>query len=661
MVPAMMMAVPPQMAMALLALALPVLVGGAETFDEALTLRRIPGAAAMATFEFNAGLNITEAAAMHTELFPVSMVQLLQAHRLSELRLSMSSGYWREAWGGGGSVPPGLALSIDATEGEAAWSGASSAVSGMFCPALASLRYEDTVTPAVFGGGRRGRLYATKPQEVMCKDHLGSFTRLLPCGAGGAARSSLAAALSHALTLSNSQYLAVELVLSATPRRGDGAELAYRMSLVVSAVLHRAPQVGSAASSLRQSFADVRELPGTFLSVPEPAEAVLPACCLCGLPSVTSQLVLRHGDASGQPTSSAFDLTEDAGRSPDRVPSDRDREFGTAFRSFWDAGATRALSAGMVAQEEGDGQETEAPILSGLVAGAANSFRTLVLQQTVTNPSAHKALVIVLWQPIPWLLELKLSTLAAAVDVDAAGGWNALTTPILLSNAHMCAPPSNFTSAGATMTQRFGMLAAWVQPSRRIGRGGPTGDADATAGPRRSPGSLELVLRLPPSSTATVSVSAERSFLYFSDFPSDAARGTDIAAPAGAYYYSDVDSGDSPAGAAAVVAALLADTEPDGIVYAAAGMLVPVAWPDFSSASSHFLSSPSHFPMAIDTFPRFAVPYNVICISCTLPMIVFGAITSGTVSVPVVGGHKPRPVHAFILWFLRTCDQLFGG
>ena len=600
----MMAVLPPQMAtlapatMALLALALPVLVGGAETFDEALTLRRIPGAAAMATFEFNAGLNITEAAAMHTELFPVSMVQLLQAHRLSELRLSMSSGYWREAWGGGGSVPPGVALSIDATEGEAAWSGASSAVSGMFCPALASLRYEDTVTPAVFGGGRRGRLYATKPQEVMCKDHLGSFTRLLPCGTGGAARSSLAAALSHALTLSNSQYLAVELVLSATPRRGDGAELAYRMSLVVSAVLHRAPQVDSAASSLRQSFADVRELPGTFLSVPEPAEAVLPACCLCSLPSVTSQLVLRHGDASGQPTSSAFDLTEDAGRSPDRVPSDRDREFGTAFRSFWDAGATRALSAGMVAQEEGDGQEIEAPILSGLVAGAANSFRTLELQQTVTNPSAHKALVIVLWQPIPWLLELKLSTLAAAVDVDAAGGWNALTTPILLSNAHM-PPASNFTSAGATMKQRFGMLAAWVQPSRRIGRGGPTGNADATAGPRRSPGSLELVLRLPPSSTATVSVSAERSFLYFSDFPSDAARGTDIAAPAGAYYYSDVDSGESPAGAAAVVAALLADTEPDGIVYAAAGMLVPVAWPDFSSASP-FFSSPSHFSIHID-------------------------------------------------------------
>lgn len=95
---------------------------------------------------------------------------------------------------------------------------------------------------------------------------------------------------------------------------------------------------------------------------------------------------------------------------------------------------------------------------------------------------------------------------------------------------------------------------------------------------------------MPPSSTATVSVSAERSFLYFSDFPPDAARGTDIAAPAGAYYYSDVDLGESPAGTAAAIAALLADTEPDGIVYAAAAMLVPVAWPDFSSTSHSLLS-----------------------------------------------------------------------
>jgi phosphatidylinositol glycan class T len=609
-------------------------VGGAETFNEALTLRRLPSpaaaaaaAAALATFEFEATLNASSgAASTHTEVFPVAMVQLLQAHRLSGLQLSMTSGFWSEAWGGGAGVPPGLALTIDAPEdaaaAEAAWAGASSAVSGLFCPALAALRYEDTVAPRVFGGGR---LYAAKPQEVMCKDHLGNFARLLPCGSGGKARSSLASALAHALTLSNSQFLAVELVLGAAP--GEGAGVSYRMSLVVSAVLQRPSQLGALAGSGTPG-ADVRDLHGTFLSVTEPEEAALPVCCLCHLPGATSQLVLRHSDASVKSAASIFRLARAAAPGTESAAQDasafnNDEEFATALRSFWDA-------------EPGDGGEDMAPALTGFVAGAPNSYRSLVLQQTVHNPSPHKALVIVLLQPIPWVIDLQLSTLKAAVDLDDVVGWEAVTRPILLANARTAPITHNGTGAGASIRQRFGMLAAWLQPSRRVGRGGPTGYADATAGPRRSPGSLELVLRLPPSSTATVSVNAERSFLYFTDFPSDAARGTDIAAPAGAYYYSDLDAGEPPRNAT-TLASLLVDTDPDGIVYAAAGMLVPVAWPDFS------------------------MPYNVICISCTLPMMVFGAVASGSISIPVVGGHKPRPVYAFILWFLRTCDQLFGG
>ncbi len=617
--------------------------GGAETYGETLTLRRVPSAAqaggggtaaALGTFEFVATLNASSAAsAQHTEIFPVAMVQLLQAHRLSGLRLSMASGFWSEEWGGGASVPPGLALTIDAPEdaavAEAAWTGASSAVSGLFCPALAALRYEDTVTPRVFGG-RAARLYAAKPQEVMCKDHLRSFTRLLPCASGGAARSGLASVLAHTLTLSKSQFLAVELVLSAAP--GVGVGVSYSMSLVVSVVLQRPSQLAALQGS-QMPGADVRSLQGTFLSVAEPEAAVRPACCLCHLSGATSQLVLRHSDASIEPAVSVFRLVSPsapAAASSDasdqehaRSAGKEDPEFVAALRSFWDAAP-------------GGGDGSLAPTLTGFLAGAPTSYRSLVLQQTVHNPSTHKALVMVILQPIPWVLDLQLSTLKAAVDLDDTVGWEAVTTPVLLSNARTKLVTRNGPGAGAAMRQRFGLLAAWLQPSRRIGRGGPTGNDDATAGPRRSPGNLEIVLRLPPSSTATVSVSAERSFLSFTDFPSDAARGTDIAAPAGAFYYSDLDSGESPGNVDAMVE-LLVDMDPDGIVYAAAGMLVPVAWPDFS------------------------MPYNVICISCTLPMMVFGAVASGSISNPVVGGPKPRPVYAFILWFLRTCDQLFGG
>ena len=42
----------------------------------------------------------------------MAMAQLMQAHRLSELRLSMSGGHWEEGWGGAALVPPGVALWI---------------------------------------------------------------------------------------------------------------------------------------------------------------------------------------------------------------------------------------------------------------------------------------------------------------------------------------------------------------------------------------------------------------------------------------------------------------------------------------------------------------------------------------------------------------------
>lgn len=600
------------------------------------------------------------AAAQHTEIFPVAMVQLLQANRLSELRLSMSSGFWAEAWGGGASVPPGLALALTPETGataEESWDGASSAVSGLFCPALAALRYEDTVSPRVFGGAT-SRLYATKPQEVMCKDHLGVFTRLLPCGSGGAARSSLTSALAHALTLSNSRFFAVELKLKATPGSDEGARISYSMSLVVSVVLQRTSLQLDAKTLSRMPGADVRGLQGTFLSAVEPDDAVLPTCCLCQLPGATSQLVLRQDDTTQlapsvfrlMPASAAGAESAVATDQQQIQSSDNDREFASMLTSFWESHVTQPASADAVSHEK-HGYDVEAPTLSGAVAGAANSYRTLTLQQTVRNPSANKSLVIVVWQPIPWVLDLRLSTLKADVGFDKVDGreavehskegawllhrWESFTTPILLPNAHVsldrhaAAAPND-----ANVRERFGLLTAWFQPSHRVGQGGPTADADSTAGRRRSPGSLEVVLRLPPASTATVSVSAERSFLYFTDYPPDAARGIDVAAPSGAYYYFDLDSSQFPD---KVVATQLADMEPDGIVFATAGMLVPVAWPDFS------------------------MPYNVICISCTIPMMVFGAVNSDAVTIPVVGGRKPRPVHAFILWFLRTCDLLFGG
>ena len=647
------------MLLLLLLLALGELGSSSESYGEHLRLRRLRGRteqAALATFAFEAAFNATgPEAAQHTELFPVGMVQVLQAHRLSELRLSMSSGFWdAEAWGGAARVPPGLALSVatpgEGASAEASWDGASAAVAGLFCPALASLRYEDTASPMFFGSGRRAGhtvLRAAKPQEMMCRDHLRAFTRLLPCGAG----SNLASSLAHVLTLANSRFLSVELLLRAdsiASVAGGRSDLSYSMSLVVSAVLRKA---SGTAGALVRPGSNVEDLSG-FLSAPE-AQAELPSCCMCQLPGAgPSQLTLQRGDAAAAqvgfqllpaaPSVAAdhadadADTIEHAGRG---APSG----FGEALHAFWAVPAASVpllLSPSSVAVAKGGMEEAPntAPGLGVSLGGGANSYRSLQLQHTVSNPSPTSPLLVVLWQTLPWHLELKLSTLRADLHVNGQGlliptiGWQSTSTPVIGE------VDGRAGHREAMMAGSSGLLKAWVQLSRRRGRGGVTGDDDANAEARRSPSSIELVLLLPPNAIATVSMDADRAFMYFTDYPPDAARGIDVPAPVAAFY-SDTASLLCP-GQSCQRPALdewLAAGEPDGTVYAASGALLPVSWPDFS------------------------MPYNVICISCTLPMMIFGAVASGVVSVPIVGGPKPRPVNAFILRFLWVCDALFGG
>ena len=623
---------PPLVAALLL---LPADAHAAEGYSERLALRRLPAPpglpaerSALATFSFAAALNATgRAAAQHAELFPVAMAQLMQAHRLSELRLSMSGGHWEEGWGGAALVPPGVALWISTPRAggggagaEEAWDGASAAVAGLFCPALAALRFEDTSAPALFRGGIAGRageevLHAAKPQEVMCHDHLRTFVRLLPCGSGGSdARNRLVSSLAHVLALANSRFLSVELVLRAAGAGGAHAR-SYDMSLVVQAVLH-----GDAAG-LQRPGSSFAELDGSFLSVPV-QQAALPGCCLCRRDGVASSVML-HGGAPA-----AFELQPHGGGN--------DESFRTALASFWSAGAQQG--AGGV------------PRLDASVAQAANGYRGCSLVYELANPMPRPVL-LVLRHTVPWALQLRLSSLRATLRAGDAAHWQSTTVPELGA--------TRLGSGSAQTHGATGLLAALVHPSQSRGNGGTAADWDASSSPRRSPTALELVLRLPPNCSALVSLAGDRSFLRFADFPPDAARGVDLPAPMAAYY---LDAPDNTA------VEWLQSAEPAGVVYAPVGLVLPIAWPDFS------------------------MPYNVICISCTLPMVVFGAVTAGVIEQarpnparracwlldssppcllvallerdglqPRVGGRKPRPMMAFVLWFLRLCDQLFGG
>ena len=181
--------------------------------------------------------------------------------------------------------------------------------------------------------------------------------------------------------------------------------------------------------------------------------------------------------------------------------------------------------------------------------------------------------------------------------------------------------------------------------------------------------STELLLHLPPQSLTTVSFEFDREFLRFTQYPPDAARGLDATTPAFSYWAADDldklpaaggeqcaaggaagEGRDCPADLLLARFMELSVSPPAGTVYSTAGLTVPISWPDFS------------------------MPYNIICVSCTLPAILFGTIVSGLLlphrftdpTVPATGGdddevQKPRPIMKLIYGFLRLADMIFGS
>jgi hypothetical protein len=337
-----------------------------EEFSESLSMRRLPSpaglqeskgqAAALATFSFVTSLrNVTDGGAHHTEMLPVTMVQLMQAHSVAELRLSMTSGHWEDAvWGEAGAVgaPPGVSvwvalLGSEAATGAvredktaAAWSGLLDGIAGLFCPSLSQLGFEHTLSPRVFRGGgapRRAVLHAASPQQLVCMDHLRTFTRLLPCGTA----SGLARPLAQELALLNSRFLSVRLHVTAQPSSGAPSELytfvaagalpayvrplvthrlaqpladlpafgttrcvcrtgasahpgrwSYQMTLKVSTVLSQAE---SHALRPGSSFAQIAD----FLSGAHDSPSVPPPCCLCQ-PTAAALTAERAESHSGE-------------------------------------------------------------------------------------------------------------------------------------------------------------------------------------------------------------------------------------------------------------------------------------------------------------------------------------------------------------------------
>jgi len=133
---------------------------------------------------------------------------------------------------------------------------------------------------------------------------------------------------------------------------------------------------------------------------------------------------------------------------------------------------------------------------------------------------------------------------------------------------------------------------------------------------RRRPYMLELVLRLPPKSTVTISIQFERSLLRWLEYPPDANHG---------FYIPS-----------ATVTARLADCRNCSLSLGLEdSTMAHVVWGNPAQPTTLVRMFTETLVVTLPT-PDFSMPYNVICLACTVAALAFGPIHNITTKTLVL-------------------------
>merc|ERR1711990_615933 len=124
---------------------------------------------------------------------------------------------------------------------------------------------------------------------------------------------------------------------------------------------------------------------------------------------------------------------------------------------------------------------------------------------------------------------------------------------------------------------------------------------------RSSPYMLELVLRLPPKTTTTISLQFERSLLRWLEYPPDANHG---------FYLPS-----------ATITTRLRDNKNASLLLAAEDSTMSYSlWGNPAVGSGDVLRIYTETLLVSLPTPDFSMPYNVICLACTVAALAFGPI-----------------------------------
>ncbi|XP_054029659.1 GPI transamidase component PIG-T [Dryobates pubescens] len=169
-----------------------------DVLREELLLSPLPAGDVAATFQFRTrwDADLQRGAVSHYRLFPKALGRLVAALGVRELHLALTQGFWRtRTWGQPPlQAPAGAELWVwfqpTVTDVDKAWKELSNILSGIFCASLNFIDSTNTVIPTAsfkplgLGNGTDHHLlrYAVLPREVVCTENLTPWKKLLPCG-----------------------------------------------------------------------------------------------------------------------------------------------------------------------------------------------------------------------------------------------------------------------------------------------------------------------------------------------------------------------------------------------------------------------------------------------------------------------------------------------
>ena len=538
-----------------------------DDYYERLILQPLPLGSLLASFDFRSNESLSAFDSQNFRFFPRSLGQILQHASTKELHLRFSTGRWDpETWGArpwDGNKEGGTGVElwawIDAYDEEEAskkWTTLTQSLSGLFCASINFIDSTRTSRPSSAFSPSADRfissgigaptyyfMHGVLPGEVVCTENLTPFLKLLPCK-GKAGISSLLDG--HKVFDADWQTMSIDVRPINSTQADPQLQITQTVDMVLDIQRSKRPQDNPIPRPVENNqlpcneskpyHSDFACWPLDTVDYPEWSLKDI-----FGRPMAGSCLV-DVDDEGPNAKSICLQVPHSQnvfiGASGFEVKSQDQRPESRCYQLMADEPFDVNVPAPSDTSKLRKTLSSELLHVSRTITGhgaASGGIRTIFI-----NPSPSEPITFIYFETLPWFMRPFIHTLSATItSTSFPYAWSALVKSI------------NYTPA--------------------IDRQRPT--------------SLELMISLPPDSTAALTYDFEKAVLRYTEYPPDANRGFNVA-PAVVRILNEID----------------AEGAPKDVYLRTTSLLLPLPTPDFS------------------------MPYNVIILTSTVMALAFGNI-----------------------------------